>query len=220
MFELLIAAASLTAVDAARARSAVEAERAFARDARRIGQWTAFRKYADDTAVMFTPQAIWAHEFLAGKKDPPKSIVWGPSHSWTSCDGRTAITRGPWATPAGKWSGYFTTIWVRGQEGWKWTYDAGDTLTPPTALPKRPQEQRASCAGREKIPGEYRQEVKSTARIAGKPPADAGQGRSADGTLIYEWRVAATGERRFQAKLWNGRDYRTILNQSVPAPKP
>ena len=54
MLELLIAAASLTAVDA---------ERAFARDARRIGQWTAFRKYADDTAVMFTPQAIWAHEF-------------------------------------------------------------------------------------------------------------------------------------------------------------
>jgi hypothetical protein len=213
MLELLIAAASLTAVDA---------ERAFARDARRIGQWTAFRKYADDTAVMFTPQAIWAHEFLAGKKDPPKSIVWGPSHSWTSCDGRTAITRGPWATAAGKWSGYFTTIWVRGrgQEGWKWTYDAGDTLAPPTALPKRPLERRASCAGREKIPGEYRQEVKPTARIAGKPPADAGQGRSADGTLIYEWRVAATGERRFEAKLWNGRDYRTILNQSVPAPKP
>ena len=86
MLELLIAAASLTAVDA---------ERAFARDARRIGQWSAFRKYADDTAVMFTPQAIWAHEFLAGKKDPPKSIIWGPSHSWTSCDGRTAITRGP-----------------------------------------------------------------------------------------------------------------------------
>jgi hypothetical protein len=213
MLELLIAAASLTAVDA---------ERAFARDARRIGQWTAFRKYADDTAVMFTPQAIWAHEFLAGKKDPPKSIVWGPSHSWTSCDGRTAITRGPWATAAGKWSGYFTTIWVRGrgQEGWKWTYDAGDTLAPATALPKRPLERRASCAGREKIPGEYRQEVKPTARIAGKPPADAGQGRSADGTLIYEWRVAATGERRFEAKLWNGRDYRTILNQSVPAPKP
>ena len=207
MLELLIAAASLTAVDA---------ERAFARDARRIGQWTAFRKYADDTAVMFTPQAIWAHEFLAGKKDPPKSIVWGPSHSWTSCDGRTAITRGPWATAAGKWSGYFTTVWVREQAGWQWTYDAGDTLTAPKPLPKKVQVQRASCAGREKIPGEYREEVKPTARIAGKPPADAGQGRSADGTLIYVWKVAASGERHFQAKLWNGRDYRTVLDQKVP----
>ena len=207
MLELLIAAASLTAVDA---------ERAFARDARRIGQWTAFRKYADDTAVMFTPQAIWAHEFLAGKKDPPKSIVWGPSHSWTSCDGRTAITRGPWATAAGKWSGYFTTVWVREQPGWQWIYDAGDTLTAPTPLPKKAKVQRASCAGREKIPGEYREEVKPTARIAGKPPADAGQGRSADGTLIYVWKVAASGERHFQAKLWNGRDYRTVLDQKVP----
>ena len=211
MLELLIAAASLTAVDA---------ERAFARDARRIGQWTAFRKYADDTAVMFTPQAIWAHEFLATQKDPPKSIVWGPSHSWVSCDGRTAINRGPWANAAGKWSGYFTTVWVREQPGWKWTYDGGDTLAPPKPLPKKVQVQRASCSGREKIPGEYRQEVKPTARIAGKPPADAGQGRSADGTLIYEWRVAATGERRFEAKLWNGRDYRTVLDQHIPAPKP
>ena len=210
MLELLIAAASVTAVDA---------ERAFARDARRIGQWTAFRKYADDTAVMFTPQAIWAHEFLAGKKDPPKSIVWGPSHSWTSCDGRTAITRGPWATAAGKWSGYFTTVWVREQAGWQWTYDAGDTLTAPTPLPKKVKVQRASCAGREKIPGEYREEAKPTARIAGKPPADAGQGRSADGTLIYVWKVTASGERHFQAKLWNGRDYRTVLDQKVlPTP--
>ena len=52
------------------------------------------------------------------------------------------------------------------------------------------------------------------------PPADAGQGRSADGTLIYEWKVAATGERHFEAKLWNGRDYRTVLSQKIPAPKP
>jgi hypothetical protein len=79
--------------------------------------------------------------------------------------------------------------------------------------------QRASCAGREKIAAEYREEVKPIARIAGKPPADAGQGRSADGTLIYQWRVAATGERRFEAKLWDGRDYRTVLDQHIPAPK-
>lgn len=209
MLELIVAAAAMTAVDA---------ERAFARDARRIGQWTAFRKYADESAVMFTPQAVWAHEFLAGKKDPPKSIIWGPSHSWTSCDGRTAITRGPWATAAGKWSGYFTTVWVREKAGWQWTYDAGDTLAAPRPLPRRPEVRRASCAGKGRIPQEYREEVKPTARIAGKPPADAGQGRSADGTLIYEWRVAASGERRFEAKLWNGRDYRTILDQHIPAP--
>ena len=206
MLELLIAAASLTAVDA---------ERAFARDARRIGQWTAFRKYADDTAVMFTPQAIWAHEFLAHRKDPPKAVNWAASASWVSCDGRTAINRGPAVWPSGD-RNYFTTVWVRGSAGWKWTYDAGDKLDKPVALPKRARVERASCAGRDLIRSEYREEVKPTARIAGKPPADAGQGRSADGTLIYVWKVAASGERHFQAKLWNGRDYRTVLDQKVP----
>jgi hypothetical protein len=210
MLELLLAAAAVTAVDA---------ERAFAADAQKHGQWTAFRKYADDTAVMFTPQAVWAQEFLAPLKNPPKAIGWGPSDSWVSCDGRTAINRGPWTSASGKARGYFTTVWMRQGAGWKWTYDGGDTLVQPLALPKKPRVVRASCAGREKLPQEYREEVKPTARIAGKPPADAGQGRSADGTLIYEWRVATSGERRFEAKLWDGRDYRTVLDQHIAAPK-
>ena len=210
MFEFLLAAAAISAVDA---------ERAFAADAKRIGQWTAFRKYADETAVMFTPQAVWAHEFLAPLKDPPKAISWGPSDSWLSCDGRTAINRGPWTSASGKATGYFTTVWMRSGKSWKWSYDGGDTLASPMALPKKPRIQRANCGGRTKIPGQYREEVKSTARIAGKPPADGGQGRSADGTLIYAWKVSASGERHFEAKLWNGRDYRTILDQHVSAPK-
>jgi hypothetical protein len=209
MLGLFAAAAVVTAVDA---------ERAFAADAKRIGQWTAFRKYADESAVMFAPQAVWAHEFLADKKDPPKAVSWGPAASWVSCDGRTAINRGPWTSPAGRDRGYFTTVWVRERGSWKWTYDAGDTLTKPIPLPRRARVERASCRGREKIPQAYRQEVKPTARLAGKPPADAGQGRSADGTLIYEWRVSKSGERRFEAKLWNGRDYRTVLDQRVSAP--
>ena len=40
MIAILIAASVATAVDA---------ERAFTRDAQRVGQWTAFRKYADET---------------------------------------------------------------------------------------------------------------------------------------------------------------------------
>lgn len=210
MLALLIAAASITAVDA---------ERAFAADAKRLGQWTAFRKYADETAVMFTPQAVWAQEFLAGKKDPPKAINWGPSDSWVSCDGRTAINRGWWTSASGKSHGYFTTVWMREGKSWKWSYDGGDALATPMAAPKKPRVQRATCSGFDKIPKEYREEVKPTAKIAGKPPADAGQGRSADGTLIYEWKVAASGERHFEAKLWNGRDYRTILDQHIAAPK-
>ena len=74
---------------AATVPTAVDAERAFARDAQKLGQWTAFRKYADETAVMFTPQAVWAQTFLADKKDPPKSVEWWPDRSFVSCDGRT-----------------------------------------------------------------------------------------------------------------------------------
>ena len=66
------------------------------RDAQRIGQWTAFRKYADRDAVMFTPQAVWARDFLKDRKDPPKAISWRPAHSFVSCDGRTAVNTGPW----------------------------------------------------------------------------------------------------------------------------
>jgi hypothetical protein len=207
MLVWVIAAASMTAVDA---------ERAFARDAQRIGQWTAFRKYADETAVMFNPQAVWAHEFLASLKDPPKAARWAPSESWVSCDGRTAINRGTWTASARR-KGYFTTVWVREGKEWKWTYNSGDTLVQRRALPTKPRIQRASCAARSNISQEYREEVKTTARIAGKPPADAGQGRSADGSLIYEWKVAASGERHFKAKLWNGRDYRTVLDQKISA---
>jgi hypothetical protein len=210
MLDLLFAAAAITAVDA---------ERAFAADARKIGQWTAFRKYADETAVMFTPQAVWAQEFLGPLKDPPKAITWGPSDSWLSCDGRTAINRGPWTSASGTSHGYFTTVWMRQGKAWKWGYDGGDDLAQPMVLPKKPRVERASCAGRDRILKEYREEVTPTARLAGKPPADAGQGRSSDGTLIYNWKVAASGERRFEAKLWNGHDYRTILDQHIAAPK-
>jgi hypothetical protein len=207
MFALLLAATSITAVDA---------ERAFARDAQRMGQWTAFRKYADESAVLFNPQAVWAHEWLAKRKDPPKSIRWGASESWVSCDRRTAINRGPWTSPAGG-QGYFTTVWVRTPRGWRWAYDGADTLERPIAIPRTPRIDRARCDGRFKLPKEYRQEVKPTSLMAGKPPADAGIGRSADGTLIYEWKVAASGERHFEAKLWNGRDYRTVVKQRISA---
>ena len=90
---LLLAAAPVAATPR---MTAVDAELAFARDATRIGQWTAFRKWADNDAVMFTPQAVWAQTFLKPLKDPPKAIAWRPAHSFVSCDGRIAVNTGPW----------------------------------------------------------------------------------------------------------------------------
>lgn len=205
---------------AAQPTTAVEAERAFAADAQKIGQWTAFRKWADNSAVMFVPHAVWAQDFLKGAQDPPKALAWGPADSWVSCDGRTAITRGPWSSPAKTTHGYFTTVWMRNGDTWRWVYDGGDTLEQPIALPAEPRVEQASCDDRAEVPEAYRDTVIPTEKIAGKPPADAGQGRSADGTLLYEWKVSQDGARRFVAKLWNGDAYRVVVDQSVAAPPP
>src|SRR5215210_73251 len=112
---------------AAAVPTAIDAERAFARDAQRIGQWTAFRKYADPDAVMFVPQAVWARDFLKDKKDPPRAVEWWPARSFVSCDGRTAVNTGP-AFRSGKAYGNFTTVWQRERGSWRWVYDNGFPL--------------------------------------------------------------------------------------------
>ncbi len=205
----LIAAASVT--------TAVDAERAFIRDAHGKGQWTAFRKWADEDAVMFAPQAVWAQEYLKGQPDPPRSIDWAPAQSWVSCDGRTAINRGPWKSASGQATGYFTTVWMRSHSKWRWVYDGGGPLAVPQAFPRKVKITRASCKNRRNVPAAYRKAVVPTVRLAGKPPADAGQGRSADGTLIYEWKVAADGARHFAASLWTGEGYKTAVDLNVAA---
>src|SRR5690242_12844109 len=163
---LLLAAAASPAIKAP-AMTAVDAELAFARDAKRLGQWSAFRKWVDTDAVMFTPQAVWAKTFLASLKDPPKAIDWRPAHSFVSCDGRTAVNTGPWFTQDGKLAGYFTTVWQRTPRGWRWAYDGGGPVAPGATAPTgKPQIHRASCT---KAPG---------APIPPPPPLTPNQART------------------------------------------
>ena len=209
MIAMLVAAASL--------QTAIDAERAFARDAQRIGQWSAFRKYADRDAVMFTPQAIWARDFLKGRKDPPKAIRWRPAHSFVSCDGRTAVNTGPWWRQNGQPGGYFTTVWQRTLAGWRWDYDGGGPLAggPPSAA--SPQVHRASCSGR--APGApIIPPPPLTARQARTTPEDNGRGQSADKTLGWDWKVDKNGARHFRVYQWNGLRYSQVLYNDVPAP--
>jgi hypothetical protein len=206
MLSLLAAAAIVTALDA---------ERAFARDAQRMGQWTAFRKYADRDAVMFNPQAVWARDFLKGRKDPGASVHWWASDSYVSCDGRTAVTTGPWISGDAKSHGNFTTVWQRGRSGWRWVYDAGSTLK--GALPKRaaPKTHRASC--RTRAPGApIIPPPALTQKQAQTTPQDNGRGQSADRTLGWDWKVTANGRRQFRAYLWNGRRYRVAVKDEAP----
>ncbi|GAA3997143.1 hypothetical protein [Sphingomonas humi] len=200
--------------------SAIDAERAFAADAQKIGQWTAFRKWADPTAVMFDPQAVWALEFLKDRKDPPRSVEWWPAKSFVSCDGRTAVNTGPWRIEAAKADGYFTTLWMKQPSGeWRWTVDGGDSVATPLAKPAKPVVRAAACGNRalraRQIARIYANPINRTA-----PPGDSGYQRSADGTLLYNWTVASDGMRRTRVQLWTGRGFATVLDQKVAAPRP
>jgi hypothetical protein len=201
---------------AATAPTAVDAEYAFARDAQRIGQWTAFRKYADRYAVMFTPQAVWARDFLKDKKDPPESVRWWPATSFVSCDGRTAVNTGPWTRARGTRHGYFTTVWQREKSKWLWVYDGGDALKAPMTAPRRPVVRRPSCAT--KAPGApVIPPPPLTPKQARTTPEDNGRGESADRTLGWDWKVEKSGARRFRVFLWNGVRYAQALYNDVPA---
>lgn len=197
---------------------AVQAELAFARDAQQIGQWTAFRKYADRDAVMFDPQAVWAREFLKGRKDPPKSLRWWPTHAFISCDGRTAVTSGPWVAPDGRTHGFFTTIWQGVGRSWRWVYDAGHQLDGPAPAPTPVQVHRGNC--RTKAPGVPALAPRRlTEREARNTPEDSGFGESADRSLGWDWKVESDGARRLRVLQWNGAYYAQVLFNDVPPAK-
>ena len=197
---LLIAAATPTAIDA---------ERAFAADAQQLGQWTAFRKWAADDALMFTPQPVNAQKFLKGRKDPPVSVFWWPGRSYVSCDGTYAINTGPWVREWGKAVGYFTTVWKRQPDGgWKWIYDAGDSLEMPRPEGGDILPRVASCQGKPAPPPAAEAET----------DARSGRGQSKDGTLHWRWSVKPDGQRSFSAYMWNGQEMFRVVDDRVAAP--
>ena len=188
--------------------SAIDAERAFAADAQTIGQWTAFRKWSAPQAVMFAPHPVNAHEYLKEAKDPPAALNWSPAESYVSCDGSVAVNTGPWSTSDAKRFGFFTTVWKREGDSWRWLYDGGDALKTPRAQPESPTVRRASCEGKP-LP---------LPTVAPAPGFESGQGSSADHSLHWMWSVSDKGVRRFTARLWNGRAFEDVVTDEVAAP--
>ena len=202
----MIAALLLAAAEPA-PMSAIDAERAFVADAQKLGQWTAFRKYAAPKAVMFVPQRTNAQEFLAPLKDPPHSVYWWPGRSYVSCDGNFAINTGPWVREYGKSVGYFTTVWVRQKDGgWKWVYDGGDAEEFARGEGGDIKPVIAACTAPPK-PGSPALE------LAG--PGTTGGGASTDGSVRYAWKVTADGAREFRAWLWDGKVMQPVITDKV-----
>ena len=191
--------------------TAIDAERAFAADAQAIGQWTAFRKWSTDDALMFLPQPSNAHAFLKDRKNPPVAVFWWPGRSYVSCDGSYAVNTGPWVREWGKSVGYFTTVWERQPDGsWKWIYDAGDELKVPRAEGGDIQPVTAHCPVGAPVPPPPQPAM----------PADvkSGRGASADSTLNWSWTVEPGGQRSFTASIWDGREHRIVVRDEVAAP--
>ena len=217
---LMLIAATAAPAEPETVRDAVEAEYAFAADARRLGQWTAFRKWSGFAAVMFTPKATNAWQWLRGKADPPRSVEWRPAVSYQSCDAKTAINVGPWERPDGSF-GYFTTVWIHEdglkQPRWQWVYDAGDTLKTRMKAGKRPKVRRASCTNIPADDGDWTRYAIPSAPSPDSPEAQSARLHSRDRSLLYDYEVDANGARRFRAWSWNGRRYWLILDQQTAA---
>ena len=208
---------------AAEPETAIDAERAFARDAITEGTWTAFLKWADDEAIVFTPQPSKAHEVFKELENPPIPIIWWPGRSYVSCDGEVAINTGPWVHEEGRQIGFFTTVWVKKGGKWRWVYDGGNTTEKLRAEGGDIKPIDASCSGKpsekEKLVADvldpHSDEDGST-----RASPEASNGQSPDGTLSWSWAVDEKGARHFVAQLWTGKDYETVIEDRVPAPSP
>lgn len=201
----------LAAADAP-TKTPVEAERAFAADAKTIGQWTAFRKWSTDDAVMFVPQPTNAHDFLKDRKDPRQAIDWWPTASYVSCDGMTAVNTGGWKRPDGS-VGYFTTVWQKQADGsWKWLVDGGDALKMARPAVKKPVVRRAAC---------HRTAFVPPVGVAPSPGVVADPerwGLSRDGSLLWHWRTNPDGRNRvLTVDIVTGpKSTKQVIGDSVP----
>lgn len=192
----------------------VAAEIAFARAAREKGQWTAFRAFADDGAVMFVPQPVIARDWLKDRKDPPAPVQWQPHQVWMSCDGTLGATKGAWQRPDGS-VGTFTTVWKLRKKGdYRWVMDQGETLAQPLPPPEMLVATVADCpVGRGTPPSGKADAATERPRTA---PMDGG-GRSDDGTLAWAYHVAPDGSRTLSVSLRRGEAMAQVLSEAVAA---
>ncbi|MEM8695603.1 MAG: hypothetical protein AAGE05_06235 [Pseudomonadota bacterium] len=192
------------------AEGAIATEYAFARAAQIDGQWTAFRAFADEDGILFTPQPSNVHEALEGLADPVAATHWWPARSFVSCDGSVAVNTGPWVRAHQDRFGYFVTVWQRQQDdSWRWLLDDGRDLDDPMAAGEGPEVRRADCSRLAPPP---------PAIVFPPPPAQHGHGRSTDGTLYWHWHTTEDGGRRLEVNLFDGQRFEEVLVHEVEAP--
>jgi hypothetical protein len=195
-------------IAAATPMTAIDAERAFAADAQKIGQWTAFRKWSTGDAEMFVPQPARAHDFLKDRQDPPVAVFWWPGRSYVSCDGSFAVNTGPWVREWGKSVGYFTTVWKREGDSWRWIYDNGAPLPQARAEGGDIKPRQANCPGASPIPPTTQPEMPAGVKWS--------KGGSKDNSLNWFWSTDGKGAHVFRASVWDGHAHTVVIDDQVP----
>jgi len=134
-----LAAANAQAQSADPTAAVVEAERAFARDARVRSVNEAFLAVLSDSAVLFRPTPVNGRTALAQKPMRANlALVWTPTYAETSSDGQLGFDGGPsefgdrGQAPAG--TGFFFSVWRKHGNDWKLETDCG--ISAP--IPARP----------------------------------------------------------------------------------
>ena len=194
---------------AANPSQVIATEIAFARAAQEKGQWTAFRQYAANDAMLFVPQPVNAQDWLRRQADPARAVTWQPLHVWSSCDGEYAITMGT-SQNAGR-DGWFSTVWKRQEDReYKWVLDQGGDGDPPVAATEFIDAKVGSCDNRQGI-----------TPPALPVPADGTQllyGEASDKTLRWITRVEPDGSRYYAVEYWTGETFERPIAVNVPAP--
>ncbi|NNC48879.1 MAG: hypothetical protein HKO13_10700 [Sphingomonas sp.] len=192
----------------------VAIERTFASDAQRLGQWTAFAKWAHDDAIIVGRSVINAKTFAEAQDNPPQAIRWWPVESFRSCDGRTAFNVGGWEDPVSGEKGRFHTVWVHGEDGWRYIVDIGSRGQEAMADTGGVEIRRASCLNEP----EARKPAEMLARRESSDPPRSGS--SIDGTLMYRWHLGDDGSKSVTLNLWDGYHPRQIYRFDMPPPAP
>lgn len=180
-------------------------ERDFARMITEDGQWTAFRKYVGDDAVMFTPDPVDARDWLEGREIPPTGFRREPYEMWSSCDGSLAVVRGIWDRREGEF-GTFYTVWQRQLDGeYRWVVDHGDRLFERPEPPAQVGQAIADCV---------RDDDRPDARVARQTGIFNKVWRSQDRTL----NVAVShgdGRRTLGVTIWRDHDDRLVVEDHI-----
>ncbi len=199
------------------------ADFAFAKMAREEGQWTAFRAYAADDAVIHGENGlIPAQPWFADQDDPEEAVAWGPNAVWSSCDGTLAATFGRFIEPGGL-VGSYVSIWeLQRDNGYKYTYDLGVPDDPQPV----PEPEQDIPEGAIVVPGltavegriaDCAEAVPLSPDVPVPAGASADTTRADDATLEWTWLHGADGTRTVVVNWLRDGEWQEAVRLVAPA---